>query len=412
MVTCLIFLTIYPAEGAWLVRRSGEARAQVEPLLEKGIAARTRAYRNLPWDVYEIDAKAEGEFAARMQRAGVTVERSGTYRLAATPNDPRFVNQTEIASPPADADIRLKEAWDVTTDTRSLTVAIIDSGIKLNHPDLAGNLWTNAAEAGGTAGVDDDGNGRVDDLHGWDFPNNSATLMDSQGHGTSVAGVVGAVGNNGLGVAGTAWGANLMILRSYIGNTTDEIYLLDALDYVLDFPEVRIVNASWGDEAESNALREAVEILGQRGLLLIAAAGNDGVSLDDVTFYPASYHDLDNVVSVAAIAQDGTRASFSNYGSMVSVAAPGSQVETTSIAVAEFGKVSGTSFSAPRVAGAAALVLARFPGYTAAMARQRLIETARATAALASTPLDGGLLDVNAALQPVPTGAQAWQAYR
>lgn len=410
----LLGLCIVPvdaARAAWLIRRDDpQARPALRQFADK--VERTHSFRHFPWDVYEVTPAAEAGFAAQIQSSGAQASISRTYRLAAVPNDPRYTTQqTELAGPAPDADIYLEEAWDITTDTRSLAVAIIDSGMKLNHPDLAGSLWVNAAEASGTAGIDDDGNGRIDDLNGWDFTTNSPILSDALGHGTSVAGVIGAQGNNGIGIAGTAWGARLMILRSFQGNETDEIHLLNAIDYALDFPEVRILNASWGDYMYSAPIRAACEALRDAGVLLVCAAGNDNLNIDSTPYYPASFNDLENIVSVAAINGSGGRASFSNYGLSVSLAAPGSAIETTSISGSEYGKVNGTSFAAPRVSGAAALFFAQYPHKTAAQARRWLIDGSRHTSALSSTPLEGGLLDLMSLLTPPPAAAGAWTRY-
>jgi subtilisin family serine protease len=221
------------------------------------------------------------------------------------------------------ADIDAREAWDTTTGSINVVVAVIDSGVDYDHPDLAANIWINVAEQTGTQGVDDDGNGKVDDIRGWDFLDDDNNPMDNDDHGTHVAGTIAAEGDNNTGITGVTWTAKVMVLRFLdgfgFGSVADEI---EAIDYAID-KGANIINASYGSNFFSNAERDAVDRARQAGILFVAAAGNGGSNNDSIPYYPSSYN-LDNIIAVAASDQNDSRASFSNYGATsVDVAAPG-----------------------------------------------------------------------------------------
>jgi subtilisin family serine protease len=249
----------------------------------------------------------------------------------ATPNDPFFsqlwglhntgqiVNGTEGT---ADADIDAPEAWDITTGDSSVVIAVIDSGVAWDHPELVGNIWTNTGEIPGN-GIDDDGNGYQDDIRGWDFLDNDNDPMDYHGHGTHVAGTIAGVGHNNGGITGVMWTARIMPLRfldaAGFGNTADAIA---AIDYAVE-NGARVMNNSWGGYESSQSLREAIERSNSANTVFVAAAGNDGLNNDSTPTYPASFP-LGNIISVAATDQDDNLASFSNYGpASVDVGAPG-----------------------------------------------------------------------------------------
>ncbi|MCA9300456.1 MAG: S8 family serine peptidase, partial [Phycisphaerales bacterium] len=226
-----------------------------------------------------------------------------------------------------DADIDGFEAWDVRTNASGVVVAIIDSGTQWDHPDLDGNIWSNSDEIAGN-GVDDDGNGFVDDTRGWDFYSNDNNPDDGDGHGTHTAGTVGAEGNNGAGVAGVCWDVQLMPLRflgPFGGSTSDAV---EAVNYAVA-NGARISNNSWGGGGFSTSLYNAIANAGSQNHLFVAAAGNDGVNTDNSAHYPSSY-DLGNIISVAATDNRDGRASFSNYGSTtVDLGAPGVDIAST-----------------------------------------------------------------------------------
>ncbi len=258
----------------------------------------------------------------------------------ATPNDTSFgqlwglhnsgqtVNGTAGTS---DADIDAPEAWDITTGDSGVVIAVIDTGVAWDHPELAGNIWTNAGETPGN-GIDDDGNGYVDDTRGWDFVDNDNDPMDFYSHGTHVAGTIAGVGNNSRGITGVMWTARIMPLRFLdamgSGTTADAI---SAIDYAVTNGAM-VLNNSWGGSDSSQSLRDAIERSNSAGAVFVAAAGNDGLDNDSAPTYPASF-DVANIISVAATDQDDSVASFSNYGATtVDVGAPGVNTYSTVLA--------------------------------------------------------------------------------
>ncbi len=295
----------------------------------------------------------------------------------------------------ADADIDGFEAWDTRTNASGVIVAVIDSGTQWDHPDLDDNIWTNSGEIPGN-GIDDDNNGYIDDVRGWDFYNNDNNPDDSDGHGTHTAGTVGAEGNNGIGVAGVAWDVQIMPLRfigPFGGSTSDAIA---AVNYAVD-NGAQISNNSWGGGGFSTAMRDAISNAAAADHLFVAAAGNDGVNTDNSPHYPSSYNN-DNIISVAATDNRDRLASFSNYGSnSVDIGAPGVDIASTYNG-SSYVWSSGTSMAAPHVAGAAAILLAQNPSWSYAQIRDRIYSTARPTSAMNGTTAIGGVLNLDAAL--------------
>jgi subtilisin family serine protease len=329
--------------------------------------------------------------------------------LNRTPSDPRFpelwgLHNTGQTGGTPDTDVNAPEAWDLHTGSSAIVVAVIDSGMDLTHEDLAANLWTNPGEIPGN-GVDDDGNGFIDDVHGWDFRDNDNDPTDTSpicgGHGTHTAGTVGAVGDNGIGVVGVNWKVLLMPLRACSGFlgiscSCPDAATMEAIEYYTDFG-VRVSNNSYGGTAFSQAARDTIRASHS---VLVAAAGNggeDGVgdNNDILPQYPASY-DLENIIAVAATDDTDTRADFSNFGSTsVDLAAPGVDILST-LPGNNYGLLSGTSMATPHVAGAAALLLAQDPTWTNNEVKWRLL---RGTNPKGLPVLTGGRLNVFNALQ-------------
>ena len=255
----------------------------------------------------------------------------------ATPNDPSFGelwglhNTGQVVdgtSGTADADIDAPEAWDITTGDSSVVIAVIDSGVAYNHPELAANIWTNPGEIPGN-GTDDDHNGYRDDIVGWDFVDNDNDPMDFYGHGTHVAGTIAGVGNNSRGITGVMWSARIMCLRfldtSGSGTTADAI---SAINYAAA-NGARVLNNSWGGGGLSQALGDAIRRSDSAGTVFVAAAGNEGTDNDTTPSYPASFT-VDNIISVAATGQSDDLATFSNFGATsVDVGAPGVNTYST-----------------------------------------------------------------------------------
>lgn len=277
------------------------------------------------------------------------------------PDDPNYAEQWDLPR------IRAPEAWDFTTGD-NLTIAVIDTGVDLDHPDLVGKLWLNADEIPGN-GLDDDGNGYVDDSYGWDFVNDDAEPQDDYWHGTHVAGIAAADTDNGQGVAGVSWGARIMPLKalnaSGDGNYAD---IASAIVYAAD-NGARILNLSLGGKDYSAALAEAVGYARQRGCLLAAAAGNNGGAV----LYPAAN---DGVLAVVATNRWDGRWYGSNYGPEVDVAAPGADIYNTTLNDTYL-SASGTSAAAPHVSGLAALVWSVQPDLTNDEVARVITETVR-----------------------------------
>ena len=302
-----------------------------------------------------------------------------------------------------DADIDAPEAWDLTRGSSSVTVAVIDSGMQLNHPDLASNLWTNPNETPGN-GIDDDANGRIDDVNGWDFVNSDNDPTDDDGHGTHVAGTIGAVGNNNSGVTGVAWNVKLMPLKACNAAGSCAISAtIAALNYAVA-QGVKISNNSYGGiSGQSTSERNAITAARDAGHLFVAAAGNDGVNTDVPAnaHYPSNYN-LDNIISVASTTLNDGLSSFSNYGTTsVDLGAPGSQILST-YPTSSYVWANGTSMASPHVAGVAALVKSRKPDWTYSQVRSRLIDNTRPLASLSGTTVTGGMLNAYSALLFAP----------
>ena len=313
-----------------------------------------------------------------------------------------------------------EKAWDAGfTGSKSVVVGIVDEGIDINHPDLKDNIWVNPFDTAGD-GIDNDGNGYVDDVNGWDFYSNDNTVYDGSGddHGTHVAGTVGGVGGNGVGVAGVSWNVT-MISTKFLGidggYTTGAI---KAIDYLTDLKTRHGVNVvassnSWGGGGYSSALHSAIIRGAKAGILFVGAAGNNASNNDVSANYPSNYSTLQGtstttaasyeaVIAVAALTSTGGLASFSNYGATtVDIAAPGSAINST-LPGNTYGSYSGTSMATPHVTGAVALYAAAYPNASAAQMRQAILGTARPTASVSGLTATGGRLDVAAALNVAP----------
>src|SRR5882762_9167062 len=260
--------------------------------------------------------------AYRRHPAVLYAEPNWIVEHQATPNDPHFgelwgLNNTGQSGGVPDADIDAVEAWSITTGSSDVVVAVIDTGVDYNHQDLSGNMYRNARDCNAN-GVDDDGNGRIDDCFGIDTVNNDSDPMDDAGHGTHVSGTIGALGNNGVGVVGVNWTVRIMackFLDDFGSGTIDGA--IDCLEYVKLMKDrgVNVVatNHSWSGGGFSQALYDAIEAHLQRGILFVAAAGNQTNDNDVTPRYPASYS-LPNVLAVAATTRTDAIAGFSNFG--------------------------------------------------------------------------------------------------
>jgi thermitase len=329
-------------------------------------------------------------------------------RTSKTPNDPEFGKLWGLSNDGGiDAhggrgvkgvDIGAVKAWDKTTGSKSVVVGIIDTGVDFKIPDLADNAWTNEKEAHGLTGVDDDANGYVDDIHGYNFADEKGDSTDDQGHGSHCAGTIGARGDDGAGVAGVNWYVSIMAVKFLDSNGSGSLAnAIRAIDYARK-NGAQVLSNSWGGGTFAQTLFDAITETQKAGELFVAAAGNDGADSDANPAYPASYK-IDNIISVAALDMRGELASFSNYGATtVHLAAPGVNVYSTAPAPLNFQFMSGTSMATPHVAGAAALLLAAEPHLTYGELKQRLMSGARPLHTLKGKTISGGMLDVSYAL--------------
>ncbi len=308
-----------------------------------------------------------------------------------------------------------EKAWnDGFTGSSNVFVGIIDEGFQFAHPDLAANSWTNPFDP--ADGLDNDGNGYIDDIHGWDFFYNDNSTYDGtvDDHGTHVAGTIGGQGGNGAGVAGVNW-STTMISTKFLGpsgGSTSGAIL--ALDYLTDLKvrhglNIVASNNSWGGGGFSQGLLDAITRAANQGILFVAAAGNSNVNNDTSASYPSNYSTVggagyEAVIAVASITSTGAKSSFSSYGAnTVDLGAPGSAI-VSSVPDSTYASYSGTSMATPHVAGAVALYASKYPGTSANNIRNAILSSARATTSLNGITVTGGRLDVYAALAVSPPG--------
>ncbi len=361
-------------EAGWRVRRAS-AGSHVARVVSNGAVSQNLA---------ELE-RAKLGVAERLAGTGFSVDWPVLFNPAFTPDDPRYAEQW------AWDHLGAEHAWAVNTGSEDVVVAVVDSGIDANHPELSPNIWSNPLEA--PDGSDTSGSGFIDDVRGWNFAEGNADTGDPHGHGTAVAGIIGAVGNNGFGVAGAAWKVALMPLRVGQRNIAVED-IIDAIDYAVerrttDGVNVVTIQLSLGANIpgktrdEETPLFQAVRRARDAGILCVAAAGNDGRDNDALQggepnhYFPSDF-DLENVISVAASTPGDTLRESSNRGAVsVDLAAPGEDILTT-LPGGVFGTRHGTSFAAPHVTGLVVLASAWNPDLDAAALRRIVIDSGRA----------------------------------
>ena len=338
------------------------------------------------------------------QPGALAVEPDYVRQAILVPNDPKYLDGTLWGlNQTSDADIDAPEGWNVRSSAGAVIVAVIDTGIKTTHQDLAANMWRNSAEIAGNK-IDDDANGFVDDIFGCDAYNNDGDPTDDQGHGSHCAGTIGGTGNNGIGVTGVAWGVKLMGCKflSATGSGADSD-AVRCIDYARS-KGAKVLSNSWGGGGAGVSLQAAIERTRTAGLIFVAAAGNDGINTDISPSYPASLA-TDNIVSVAATTRTDTLASFSNYGSVTTdLGAPGDGIySTVSTSDTAYATYSGTSMATPHVAGVLALLMAQFPTESYSSIITRLMNGTDKVPALAGKTKSGGRLNLaNALLGTTP----------
>jgi thermitase len=315
------------------------------------------------------------------------------------PNDPRFGEQWALANEgqrggKEGADISAMRAWGVTKGNDKVVVAVLDSGVDYTHRDLASNIWTRPANI---SEYQDRDLGEIADVHGFNAIDDTGDPMDDNGHGTHCAGIIGAEGGNGDGIAGVNWTVQIMPLKfmdaSGSGTTKDAI---EAINYVINRKKagvnVRIISASWGSTQKSRALEDAIRKAYDAGILFVAASGNSSADTDQNPHYPSSYN-VGNIVSVAALDRNDQLATFSNYGAKsVHIAAPGVEILSTWLDN-EFKEASGTSMATPMVAGVAALVLSKNPSMSVDELRKLLLNSVDKLQVLKGKTVTGGRIN-------------------
>lgn len=307
-------------------------------------------------------------------------------------NEPKSSGRNSSPSGISGADINAEKAWGITKGDRRIKIAVIDTGVDYNHEDLKANMWVNTAEANGKPGVDDDGNGYIDDIHGYDFAGKDGDPMDGNGHGTHCAGTIAGVHNNGIGVTGVMGDAQIVAVKflddNGSGNTADAIM---AINYATKVG-VDIMSNSWGGGGRSQALEDAIKEARDAGIIFTAAAGNSATNNDSAAQYPANY-DLENVISVAAHNYNDKLATFSCYGAnTVHVAGPGRNIYST-IPGNKYDVYSGTSMATPHITGVVGLYLAKYGKQDPASLRDRLMKTSVYSKNFGRRLIGGGRVD-------------------
>ncbi|MEP6705031.1 MAG: S8 family serine peptidase [Acidobacteriota bacterium] len=393
------------------VDSSTSARRSVDGLIDEG-ASVLEKLGDLGWQRIRIPAGMTVEQALqRYQKLDgmIAVQPNFYYHLLQTPNDPQFTSSGMYGL----GKISAPQAWDLTTGSSTVVVADIDTGMRYTHQDLAPNAWINAGEMPIANGIDDDNNGFIDDIRGWDFfYNDSNPIDDAGGHGTHTAGTIGAVGDNLLNVVGVNWNVTIMPIKIYSPNGGDSTsaMLVNAYNYIrmmkLRGVNIRVTNNSYGGCGEAcgydQATKDALDGMGDAGILNVFAAGNANVN-NDVNpsgAYPSVYTSP-SVLAVASSTSTDAKSSFSSYGPIsVDLAAPGSGVLSTyNTSDTATATLSGTSMATPHTAGAAALLSAYNPSLSVASLKATLMNTVDPLVVWAPLVKSGGRLNIFSALQ-------------
>jgi subtilisin family serine protease len=353
-------------------------------------------------EIAEIDESAVQDACAKLKRQNasvdVTCEPNYIVEITRGADDPYFGSTWGMSA------INAPAAWDINTGSASVTVAIIDTGIEFTHPDLASNIATNTEEVPAN-GLDDDQNGFTDDVYGYDFVNDDANPTDDNYHGTHCAGTIGAVGNNGVGVAGVAWNVKLMPIKVLSSGGFGSVATVAAgINYAVS-RGVKIVSMSLGFPSYSQTMEDAIEHAKQHGVLIVASAGNSRRNADLYPHYPAASVQ-DNVISVAASTETDSLASFSNFGARsVDLAAPGVNILSTTLSQG-YGYASGTSMATPHVAGMAAILKSVNPSLSYADLKAAIMQGVDVSAAFTGKTVSGGRANLFRSLAfvyPTPT---------
>ncbi len=392
--------TVEAVPGEYLVQVKDQKVFRKEVALQALGAESTRVVskdRNIYLVKRNILEKSEYAISQLKSSNAVIVEPNFIYHIVKAPNDPMYgelwgIHNTAQKGGHEGVDIDAERAWDVTTGSRDVLVAVIDTGVDYTHPDIAPNIWTNQAEANGKAGVDDDNNGYIDDIHGYDFANDKGDSMDDHGHGTHVSGTIGAKGNDGKGIVGVNWDVTIMGVKFLDASGSGSLEgAIKAIDYATKMGAM-IESNSWGGGGFSDLLKQSIERARDKNVLFVAAAGNESNDNDANPSYPCTY-DTANIVSVAAVDNNGNMADFSNWGhSTVHVAAPGVNIYS-SLFGNKYDSWSGTSMATPHVSGVAALIKSVNPTFGYKELKARLISSARPLSSVRGKVSTSGLVN-------------------
>ena len=326
----------------------------------------------------------------------IYAEPNYVYTEDSIPDDTYYNNQWGLSQ------INAPEAWNITTGSSKVIIAVVDSGIDLNHSDLKANIWVNPGEIPGN-GIDDDHNGYIDDVYGWNFIDNNNNVTDNDGHGTHVAGIIAAVGNNTKGVTGVMWNATIMPLKFL--NQKGVGYIDDAVDAIKYATKMgaSIISCSWGGDEYSQVLKDVIDA---SSALVVCAAGNENEDNDISLIYPACFTSK-NIISVAATDENDELASFSDYGvNSVDVAAPGTSICST-LPGSHYGYMQGTSMAVPYVSGLAGLIKSIRPDLSAMQIKYTILNNVDYISSLAGKILTGGRINALKALTNIITDSTA-----
>lgn len=336
----------------------------------------------------------------------ISLNKTKNAEAISAPNDSNFIKQwglkndgkngTIFSSGVSGEDINVLPAWGITTGNKNIKIAVIDTGVDYTHPDLKDQMDVNSTELTGKPGVDDDGNGYIDDIYGFDFAYKDGDPQDGDGHGTHCAGVIGAA-HNGIGVAGVMADVKIVAIKFLNDGGSGEIIdAVSAIDYAIK-RGVHVMSNSWGGGKYLQSLSDAIASANDAGITFVAAAGNEANDNDRMPSYPATYQ-LSNVISVGSYTSKGTKSNFSNYGqTKVHVTAPGSKVVST-FKNGDYKVLSGTSMATPHISGIIGLLISKEPNLTPAQIKERLISTSVKTSALNGESVSNGRVDAHRVL--------------
>lgn len=377
------------AEPNFLIQRDDLGLdAGVEGLLPR--APQPGIFGSLNRSRYDADW-IESNPNAPVSTANSLLPTSSLQSQGTQPDDPRFNEQWALRNSGQSggqfgSDIGVTTAWQTTTGSQTTVIAVIDSGIDFTHPELANNKWTNTAP------------GASGDLNGWDYITDSAVITDEQGHGTAIAGIIAAQGNNTIGVSGVMWRAGLMSLRVLDNTGTGDVAdAVEAIDYAVAH-SAQVINISWGTSGESIALKDAIERAIRRGVVVVCSAGNNGQDVEQTPYYPSSFN-INELIAVASTDKFDQLISWSNWGRRrVSVAAPGTSILTTQMG-GGYWLTAGTSASAPLVSGVAGLIKSARPWVNGRSVGRAISDGARQVASLSGKVSLGGVVSAAGAME-------------